>query len=329
MPIHNADIAAIFEQIADLLNVEGANIYRIRAYRNAARLVKELGTDLKEMAKNGENLTQFAGIGKNLSAKIEEIAETGKCSALEKLEKELPPAVTELLKIPELGPKRVKMIYQELDVHTVEQLQRAILDGRLGQLPGFGANMEAKIAAAVDIHTKSTARLKRATAAQYAEPLTAYLRNIPGVKQVIIAGSYRRAAVHSRFDLSRERQTERILPAMDHPHFSIFAHPSGRLIDQPEPYDVDMSRIIRKAKSRGCFLELDAQPQRLDLIDIYCQMAKAESVLISIDSDSHSALDFQNLRFGIGQARRGWLEKEDVLNTRPLRQLRRLLQCTM
>jgi DNA polymerase (family 10) len=135
--------------------------------------------------------------------------------------------------------------------------------------------------------------------------------------------------VHSHFHLSRARQTERILRAMDHPHFTMLAHPSGRLIDQREPYDVDTLRIIRHAKTRGCFLELNAHPERLDLLDSHCQMAKEEGVLVSINSDAHSTFDFVNLRYGVGQARRGWLEKGDVLNTRPLAALRHLIKRTM
>ena len=90
-----------------------------------------------------------------------------------------------------------------------------------------------------------------------------------------------------------------------------------------------MERVVRHARQRGCFLELDAQPARLDLTDVHAQMAKAEGVLVAVDSDAHSALDFGNLRFGVGQARRGWLEKGDVLNTRPLAALRALLARTM
>jgi DNA polymerase (family 10) len=136
-------------------------------------------------------------------------------------------------------------------------------------------------------------------------------------------------AVHSKFDLSRAKQTERILRAMEHPHFTILAHPTGRLIEKRAPYDVDMLRIVRQAKNRGCFLELNAHPERLDLLDTYCQMAKDEGVLISINSDAHSSFEFSNLRFGVGQARRGWLEKHDVLNTRPLAELRTLIESTM
>jgi DNA polymerase (family 10) len=86
-----------------------------------------------------------------------------------------------------------------------------------------------------------------------------------------------------------------------------------------------MLRIMRKAKSRRIFLELNSQPERLDLDDTMCQMARDEGVLVSIDSDSHSTLDFANLRYGVGQARRGWLGRDNVLNTRDLAQLRRQL----
>jgi DNA polymerase (family 10) len=89
-----------------------------------------------------------------------------------------------------------------------------------------------------------------------------------------------------------------------------------------------MTRIIRHARERGCFLELNAHPERLDLLDTQCQQAREEGVLVSINSDAHSVADFDNLRFGVGQARRGWLEKQDVLNTRPLAALRKLLATT-
>ena len=133
-------------------------------------------------------------------------------------------------------------------------------------------------------------------------------------------------AVHSNFKLSRIKQTERILRAMDRPHFTLLAHPTGRLLDSREPYDVDMLRVIRKARERGCFLELNAHPERLDLLDVYCQMARDEGVLVAVNSDAHSTQDFANLAYGVGQARRGWLEKRDILNSRTLRQLKPLLK---
>ncbi|NNF96722.1 MAG: PHP domain-containing protein, partial [Halobacteria archaeon] len=136
-------------------------------------------------------------------------------------------------------------------------------------------------------------------------------------------------AVHSKFRLSRSKQTTRVLRAMESKYFSILAHPSSRLLDEREPCELDMPRIIEAARERGCYLELNSQPQRLDLIDTYCQLAKEQGVLISINSDSHSTNGFDLLEGGINQARRGWLEKHDVLNTRSLHELRKLLKATM
>lgn len=96
MPVHNADIAAVFEEIADLLEIEGANPFRVRAYRNAAREMESLGVPAAEMVGKGEDLTELPGIGEDLAAKIREIVETGTCKALEKLRQELPPTITEL-----------------------------------------------------------------------------------------------------------------------------------------------------------------------------------------------------------------------------------------
>jgi DNA polymerase (family 10) len=131
--------------------------------------------------------------------------------------------------------------------------------------------------------------------------------------------------VHSHFDLPPARQLKRIMRAMDHPHFTLLAHPGCREIDKRPLLDIDWLRLVRHARQRGCFLELNAQPKRLDLTDVHARLAKEEGVLVAIDSDAHAGHDFGNLDYGIGQARRGWLSAEDVLNTRPLLELRKLL----
>ena len=570
MPVHNADIARIFEEMADLLEISDANPFRVRAYRNAARLVGDLQLDIAATLAKGGTLPKLPGIGSDLDARIHEIAATGRCAALDRLRQTLPPAITELLRVPGIGPKRVKSLYHELDVQTLPQLYKAAREGRIRALHGFGEKTETNILQATEAHLAQPRRFKLAVAAQYADALVDYLRKTPGVRECIAAGSLRRmretvgdidilvtavpgsrvtarfadyqevkevlargptrssvmlksglqvdlrvvppesygaalhyftgskahniavrriaqeaglklneygvfrgdrriagdtetsvfaavglpwippelredrgeieaarggklphlveladlrgdlhahtnwtdgrqtvremaaaaaarglsylaitdhsrrltvahgldpqrlarqcdeiagagagldgftlllgievdilddgtldlpdavlagldvviAAVHSRFDLPRERQTERILRALDNPCVSMLAHPLGRLIDRREPYDVDMLKIIRKAKARGCHLELNAHPERLDLLDTHCRMAKEEGVLVSVNSDAHGALEFENLRFGIGQARRGWLEKGDVLNTRGVAEVRRLL----
>ena len=132
-------------------------------------------------------------------------------------------------------------------------------------------------------------------------------------------------ALHSRFDLPRAKQTARIMRAMENHHLGILAHPTARLIGEREPCDIDMLKILRHAKNNGCALELNAHPDRLDLNDVHCQMAREEGVLVCINSDAHSTGEFANLAYGIGQARRGWLEPKDVLNTRPLGELKSML----
>jgi DNA polymerase (family 10) len=109
---------------------------------------------------------------------------------------------------------------------------------------------------------------------------------------------------------------------MDNRFVRVLAHPTGRLLFQREPYALDMGRVIGHAKQRHCALELNAQPDRLDLNDGHCMMARDEGALVVIDADAHAIADFDDLRFGIGQARRGWLEKKHVLNTRTVAQLR-------
>ena len=574
MPVHNADVAAVFEEIADLLEIEGANPFRIRAYRNAARTLRDLPREVDAMLDEGEDLTELPGVGEDLAGKIKEIVETGTAAALEAHRKKVPKTLTELLKIPGIGPKRVKALSRDLGIRTLDQLQKAAQEGRVRSIQGFGEKTERYILDHLNKRAGEEKRFQLAVAAPYAEALIAYLKESPGAKQVVAAGSYRRAretigdldilvtaapgspvmdrfvsypeveeilahgptkasvrlacrlqvdvrvvpedcygaalqyftgskahsvtlrqlaqqrglklneyglfkgeqsvagvteesvyaavglpwippelrenrgefdaaraghlptlvelrdlkgdlhahtkatdgrnsikemaeaarargleylaitdhsrrltmakgldpkrlfeqleeidrlnetlsgitllkgievdiledgsldlpdedlcrldlvvgAVHSHFRISRQKQTERILRAMDHPYFTMLAHPSGRLIDERAPYEVDMARLIRHARERGCFLELNAHPVRLDVTDTDCQMAKAEGVMVSINSDAHSVLDLGHLCYGVGQARRGWLEKKDVLNTRSLQAVRPLLKRTM
>ena len=574
MPVHNADIAAVFEEIADLLEIRGDNPFRIRAYRNAARTVGELGQDLAALVARGRNLPKLPGIGADLAGKIAEIGRTGTCALLERLHRELPAAITELLRIPGLGPKRVKLLHDALKVDTVEALRRAAGAGRIRELPGFGEKTESRIREALAARGAASQRLKLAVAAQYAAALETWLGRAPGARKVTVAGSCRRmretvgdldvlvaaavggpvterllaydevksvlargqtrssvtlksglqvdlrvvppesygaalhyftgskahniairrlgqarglkineygvfrgtrriagdteesvyravglpyiepelredrgeieaarrgelprllaladlqgdlhlhtratdghhsiremalaaraaglsyiavtehsrrltvargldpqrllkqmdeidrlndtlsgvtvlkgievdvledgsldlpdsvlkglnlvvGAVHSAFTLPRRRQTERILRALDNRYFTVLAHPSGRLLGERDAMDADWLRIIRAARQRGCFLELNAQPDRLDLDDVHARMAREEGVLVAVNSDAHSTFDFAHLRYGVGQARRAWLEPKDVLNTRGLRDLRRLIAPTM
>ena len=571
VPSANGLIATAFEQIADLLEIQDANPFRVRAYRKAARLVAGLDADLAALIRAGQPLPKLPGIGADLAAKIVEIVTTGHSAMLDQLRTQVPPAVADLLQLPGLGPKRVRLLYDELHVQTLPQLLRAARDGRIVELPGFGERTQQRIVAAIEKKLSKAQRYKLGTAAPWADALLAHVKAAPGVIDAAVAGSFRRArdtvgdldlivaaehsapvverfaaypevrevlakggtraaivldsgiqvdlrvvpaasygaallyftgskahnialrtlaigqgcklnehglfkgetriagdtevsvyralglpwiapelredrgeidaaqrdtlpqlieladlagdlhahtnwsdgtatidemaaaaksrglqylaisehsrrltvahgldatrlaqqcaeieranrgprgitlltgievdilddgtldlpdaalapldvviaAVHSNWSLSREAQTRRVLRALASPHVAILAHPIGRLIDRREPYDVDMQAVIRRCAQRQIALELNAHPERLDLLDTWCRVAKDAGVPVAINSDAHAPNDFDNLRFGVGQARRGWLERRDVLNTRPLAELRAWLR---
>ncbi|KVD93908.1 phosphoesterase [Burkholderia stagnalis] len=575
MTIHNAECAAVFAEIADMLEIQGANPFRVRAYRNAARTIADYGRDIPTMIANGDDLGRIPSIGVDLASKLREIAATGTCELQQTLRHALPAAIVGLLDVQGLGAKRVKALHDALHVDTLEQLKAAAKEGRVRELPGFGAKTEAHLLDALDARLQhAQQRFLLPFAEQCLAPLLECLRAVPGAGDTVPAGSFRRrretvgdldilvtardpaaitdafvgygevarvlargatrssvalrsgiqvdlrvvdadafgaalvyftgskahnivlrrlaqagglkineygvfrgderiagateasvyesiglhwippelredhgeidasragrlpalverkhlrgdlhahtdasdghdglramaqaararglaylaitdpvrqpgaargvdrerlarqideidrlnasfddfvllkgveaeiledgslgvpddmlgrldlvvGAVHDGLDLPRAAQTGRVLRAMDHPHFTILAHPTGRVLGENDGCDLDLPRVIEHAHARGCFLELDAQPQRLDLADIWCREAARAGVLVSIDSDARSAHALDDLGLGVDQARRGWLTRPDVLNTRTLAQLRPLLARTM
>ena len=133
-------------------------------------------------------------------------------------------------------------------------------------------------------------------------------------------------AVHSKFTMEADEMTDRILTAMASGVVNIIAHPTGRIIEGREPYPVDMRRLMEGAKRHRVVLELNSYPDRLDLNDVNLRLAKEMGVMVAISTDSHSARHLENITFGVHTARRGWLEKDDILNTRPLKDLLRILK---
>jgi len=133
-------------------------------------------------------------------------------------------------------------------------------------------------------------------------------------------------SVHYNFNLTRQQQTRRVLKAMENSYFNIFAHPTGRLIGEREPYDIDLEEVLKQAKQNGCFLEINAQPERLDLNDVNSKMARDHGVKLAISTDSHTVDQFAAMRYGVWQARRGWLEADDIINTRSWAQLKKLIK---
>jgi DNA polymerase (family 10) len=133
-------------------------------------------------------------------------------------------------------------------------------------------------------------------------------------------------SIHSRFALDKQQQTERILRAMDNPYFNILGHATGRLLLQREGYELDIERILEHARASGCFFEINSSPNRLDLSDEHALMAKRMGIKIAINTDAHSISELDFITAGINQARRGWLERRDVLNAMPLAKLLKTLQ---
>jgi len=136
-------------------------------------------------------------------------------------------------------------------------------------------------------------------------------------KKVLAQLDFVAAAVHSHFNMTRKEMTERICKAIRNPLVDIIFHPTGRLILKRPPYDLDVDKIINEAKNNNTCLEIDAFPDRLDLKDEHIKKAIEKGVKLSIDSDSHSINHLNYLKFGIAQARRGWVTKNDIINTKP------------
>lgn len=570
-PVKNTDIADIFDRLADLLELEGENPFRVRAYRNAAATVENLPQNLEEMVKNGDDLTQLPAIGNDLAQKINDIVNHKEIDLLKRLEEKNPIDFEELNRIQGLGPRRIKKLYEILNVQNIDDLYHAAEEHKIRNLQGFSAKIEEHILEEIKKIKEKYNRIKISTAEQYALPFVEYLRKNRSIQDIQIAGSYRRrketigdidilvtcddsisvtedfinyndvdevlakgdtrssivlksgiqvdlrvlpqksygaamlyftgskahnivirklakqkdwkvneyglfsnddflagetekgiynklglpyiepelrenrgefeaaeegnlpeliklsdikgdlhshtiltdgkntleemaeaaqklgyqyiantdhskrvtvaggldekevienikrtdklneqfknftilkgievdiledgsldlpdyilkeldiviGAIHYKFNLSREEQTERILRAMDNPYFNILAHPTGRLINEREPYDIDLVKIMKKAKENNCILEINAQPSRLDLDDLNSRKAKEMGVKLAISTDAHSTTQLDFMRYGIGQARRGWIEKNNVINTKNINELTKTLK---
>jgi len=563
MPVQNSDVSDIFNKMADLLEIEGANPFRVRAYRNASRSVSSLPRSVSDMLESGEDLTELPGIGKDLAGKIKEIVETGSLALFEELEGKTPSGLSQLMKVEGLGPKRVRALNRNLGVTSLKELEEAARKGKVRELDGFGEKTEQKILEELEAYEGIEKRIKLIEAEQRARSIVeitvagSYRRrketvgdldilvtckrgaqvmerfvNYEDVKKVVSQGNTRATiilrsglhvdlrvvpqvsygaalhyftgskahniavrklgvkknlkineygvfkgddriagktekevynqvdlpyiepelrenrgeveaaqkgslprlidlkdlrgdlhahtkatdghatleemaesakargyeylaitdhsrkvsiahgldarrlarqiqeidqlneklrdiillkgievdilkdgtldlpdavlkeldvvvcSVHYHRRLSRRKMTERVIRAMDNPYFNIFAHPTGRLINDREPYQIDLERIIEAARERGCFLEINANPDRLDLSDSHCRMAKDMGLKLAISTDAHSVANMDFIRYGVDQARRGWLEPDDILNTRSLKQLKKMLKRT-
>ena len=188
----NVAIARALEEVADLLEIQGANPFRIRAYRNAVRTIEAQPVQLARLLGEGRPLTELPGIGKEMAGHVRELVETGTLGFRDALIEEIPRSLVPLMRLPGLGARKAKRLLDELGIGSVEELEAAAREGRIAALPGFGEKSQARILAGIEEHRQHSARVDLPTAERRVEPLLAWLRAAPGVERLEVAGSFRR-----------------------------------------------------------------------------------------------------------------------------------------
>jgi DNA polymerase (family X) len=566
--MNNRELAETFTLIADLLEIKGEIVYKTLAYRKAADSLLSLGRDAKEYWKEGK-LEDIPGVGKAIAEKIDELLSTGKLEFLQKLEAEIPPGLAGWIQVPGLGPKKVALIWKELGITKLADLEKAAREGKLRGLPGMGEKSETQIITGIESLGRRSGRIPLGRAWPLAQKTLALLKQVEGVTAAEPAGSLRRmratvgdldilvaakdsapvmeafttlpgvlrvlgkgdtkssiefadglraqlwvhppeefgtalvyatgskdhnvrlremaldkglslsdhsfvktdgsgeircateeevyaalglpwippelredrgevqaakagklpelievediradlqthstwsdgklsmldmaqaaaergikviaftdhsislgvtgglsmerhfeqqaeieaiqkelgdsirilhaseveikadgsldypdeflatldlvvASLHTSLRQPREKVTERLLNAIRNPHVDIIGHPTGRLIPEREGADLDMDAVLAAAAESGVALEINANPARLDLEDVYARRARELGIPLSINTDAHSEADLDLLHFGVATARRAWLTAEDVINTWPTEKL--------
>ncbi len=211
----NDQIADVLDQVADLLEFEGANPFRIRAYRGGSRVVRELSESVASLVADPDRkLTDLAGIGKDLSEKIETLVTTEGLPFLDELLERIPESVLSLMRIPGLGPKKAAVLYRELEITTLDQLRAACEAGKVRELKGFAAKTEQTILAGIDLAASAGERIYWAEAELIVEALLQHMQSAKGVRQMEIAGSFRRGR-ETVGDLDLLVDAEDSAPVMD------------------------------------------------------------------------------------------------------------------
>ncbi|HEY2805521.1 MAG TPA: DNA polymerase/3'-5' exonuclease PolX [Gemmatimonadales bacterium] len=569
--VANAEIARILRDLADMLEIQGSNQFRVRAYRNAARTIETWTESVSAIARTGAAaLTALPFIGADMAEKVAEIVRTGTLEQYQAEARHVPPGVLELLRVPGLGPKRVRALRETLKISDLENLDAALKAGRVRKVPGFTVKTEARLIEDLATLGETAKRFLRASVTVYAEAMLAGLRSLPGVHKAEIAGSYRRrkdtvgdidllvscdggcpvidrfvtydgiarvlergetrasvrlhsglqvdlrvldaesfgaglhyftgsqphtlvmrrlaqerglklneyglfkgekriageseeevnaalglpwitpelredrgefeaaregrlpallelaeirgdlqmhtdasdgrntletmakaaealgyeyiaitdhtpllkmiqgldragfieqwkeidkvnaklerltvlkaaevdiltdgsldlddetlaeldlvvVSLHSKLSLEPKEQTARVLRALAHPSVDIFGHPRGRMLLKREGARFDLEQVCKVAAGNGVMLEVNAQPDRLDLDDVAVRTALGLGIKLVVSTDAHSTSELRNMKWGVDQARRGWATRADIANTQPLKSFRKLL----
>ena len=583
--MENIEIAGILEELGHLLEIQGSNPFRIRAYRNAVRTVRGLTRPLSAMMDAGEDLTALPAIGKDMSAHIVELVQTGALTRLAEVSAEVPRSLVQLVKLDGVGPKKAKKLWELLGVTTIDELEVALKAGRVESLDGFGATSVAKILTSIEDLRRYAGRFLISQVDELIGPLLAHMKNAPDVERIEVAGSFRRrketigdvdlliqaelpapavmehftafgsvervvsagdtrgsvvlrsglevdlrvipgrsfgaalhyftgskehniavrqiaqrqglrvnewgvfrmragvdpddvgkedgervagetessvfevlgmgwvppvlrenrgevkaaldnslpdlvtlediqgdlhmhstwsdgkasveemaracqargyrylamsdhspalamvggitperavdqweeiarvqegldgitifkslevdilrdgsldmtdevletldlvlVSVHSLMEMDRVLMTDRVITAIQHPQVDILAHPTGRLLARREPFQLEMEEVLQAARDLDVAVEINANPNRLDLNDVHAHRAKELGVKVCISTDAHSVERLDHMSYGVDQARRAWLNKGDVLNTMTQPQFREWLE---
>ncbi len=568
--MENSQVAGVFDRIADLLELQEGNQFRIRSYRDAARTVRDLSRRLEDMAADGEDLTELPHVGQSTAEKIHEILRTGTCERLESLRGEVPEGLTQIMRIPGVGPRKAMQLHRALQITTVEELKEACEDGKVRELEGMGEKSEQNVLDGIEKLERISGRMLYRDAADHVESLARHLGKCDALSRYDVVGSFRRrketvgdldilvqaaerdeateqilnygaiqdvmgrgtqkvtvrldsglqvdfrffepeafgaallyftgskahniavrqravdrggklneyglfkddnllagkseesvyhrlnmqwvppelredrgeveaseneelpelielgdirgdlqahtdatdgsdtleemaeaarqrgyqylavtdhsqrvtmargldedalrrradrireldseldefwlmagievdilkdgrldleedvlagldwvlASVHYDRNMERDAMTERLVAALSSGVVHCLGHPLGRIIGEREPIQFDLERVLEACKEHGVWVEINAQPDRLDLPDTHVKAALEAGVGFTVSTDAHKRSDLEFMKYGVYTARRGWLSRGDVLNTRTARQLRKAL----
>lgn len=242
--MENLEIAKVLSQMADLLEIQDANPFRVRAYRNAARLVDGHATPMRKLVAEEADLTALPGIGKDMASHIVALVTEGRLPALDELTAKIPGSLIDVMELPGVGPKKARKLWQELDVETVDALEEAAAAGQVASLSGFGAKSEQKILAGIEAFRRHRSRFKISEADQLVRPLVEHLEASPAVARLEVAGSYRRRC-ETVGDID-------LLVITDDP-----AAVMERFVSYPRVARVEMSGQTRGRVGLGSGLEVD------------------------------------------------------------------------
>ncbi|MBI4538081.1 MAG: DNA polymerase/3'-5' exonuclease PolX, partial [Gemmatimonadetes bacterium] len=190
--VENIEVGRMLGAVADLLEIQDANPFRVRAYRNAVRTIEGLTRPLVKMVAAAEDLTELPGIGGEMAHHITEIVTTGRLSVLDEILKKVPASLIELTLLDGLGPKRTRKLWEALGITTIDALERALDAGRVEELEGFGEKTAARIRQSIADHRRHVGRFRLVDADQFVRPLLEYMREVRGIEEMEVAGSYRR-----------------------------------------------------------------------------------------------------------------------------------------